>query len=171
MPIGGQTAGAAEYLRCGRNAALQIGPNKERPRARAKLAELEQRGRTDPEAYPDKDKEVYICDWLRARVVFANPTALAVFFWYLMAKGEENFSLKVLSVKNKLRFRPGDGPEGDTSASIQINVSLNSQGEPHVAEIQLVLENMILAKDLEHKYYEFKRAARLTDILKPVFPV
>ena len=44
-----------------------------------------------------------------------------------------------------------DAASQDTSASIQLNVSVESQQEPHVAEVQLVLQNMIMAKDQSEK--------------------
>lgn len=112
--------------------------------------------------YPEQDvKEKYVCDWLRARVIFANPMAMAIFFWYLNFKQPK---LKVCVAKNKLLSRP----EGDTSCNIHLNVRFDVQGEEHTAEIQLLLETFVIAKDLEHKYYEFRRATRLVEILEPV---
>jgi hypothetical protein len=38
-----------------------------------------------------------------------------------------------------------------------------------VGELQLLLENFVLAKDLEHKYYEIRRATNIKAMLSPIF--
>lgn len=154
-----------DYLVHGRHAALQIGPVKDVARAGAKVEEFLKRD--DLEQYPDLKRcpEKYICDWLRGRVIFAHPLQLTLFFWYLKSENtNENF--EVIACKNKLKERP----ETDTSVSFQLLVSMGSRGESHVAELQLLLDNFLVAKDLEHKYYEFRRAEKLSEILMPVFP-
>lgn len=149
-----------EYLVHGPNAGLQIGPIKEAFRVKAKVEEYGEEG--DLKKYPDnKCLAKYVCDWLRARVIFANPTAMSLFFWYIMYKVPE---LTVVACKNKL-LKP---PEGDTSCNIHLNVCFEVQNEEHTAEIQLLLENFLIAKDLEHKYYEFRRAKKVMEILNPV---
>jgi len=141
----------------GRLAALQIGPNKERQRVQAKLQEY------SGDRYPDAEcPEKYVTDWLRGRVVFASPTPLAVFFWFLLYGNE---GMEVVSAKNKLLVRP----DTDTSVNIHLNVRFSVQGEEHTAEVQLLLQNFVLAKDLEHKYFEFRRAGRPMEILAPIF--
>lgn len=155
-----------ECLVYGIHAALQVGPNKDRARASAKVLELNERGSEEADKYPSKYKEKYICDWLRARVVFAHPMPLVHFFWFLV-DSKDTTKLEVLTSKNKLMKRPSE----DTSVSIQLNVGINVHGEMHVAEVQLILEQFLCAKDLEHKYYEYRRALKLYELLAPVFPV
>lgn len=72
--------------------------------------------------------------------------------------------LDIVSCKNKLTTSPSN----DTSCCIHINVLFDVQGEQHLAELQLVLESFCIAKDLEHKYYEFRRAETLAELLAPV---
>ena len=38
-----------------------------------------------------------------------------------------------------------------------------------IAELQLLLQNLLLAKDLEHKSYEVKRSTHLPEILAPIY--
>lgn len=149
----------------GRHCALQLGPLKERGRAAAKVEEY---GKKGGEAYPDLHKARYVTDWLRARVLFASPKALSLFFWYLMRRQEET-GLEISLVKNKLQERP---VATDTSANIHINVEFKSLhgSARHTAELQLLLENFVLAKNLEHKYYELRRAQKFVEILLPIFP-
>lgn len=156
------SAMASDYVEHGQHAGLQIGPNKLLQRVRAKVEEYETE---EPDKYPSQDNLAkYVCDWLRGRVIFANPLAMSVFFWYLQFRVPK---FKVLLCKNKL-LKP---PKGDTSCNIHLNVRFKVQGEEHTAEIQLLLENFLIAKDLEHKYYEFRRATRLSELLAPVLEV
>ena len=38
-----------------------------------------------------------------------------------------------------------------------------------IAELQLLLQNLLLAKDLEHKSYEVKRSTLLTELMAPIY--
>lgn len=153
-----------ECVEHGRHVSLQLGPLKEHQRARAKVEDY---SRQSEEDYPDAAcREKYITDWLRGRAIFASPQALSMFFWYLVRKEAET-GLRIVSCKNKLLSRPsGD----DTSANIHLNVQFRCLGGAHhVAELQLLLENFVLAKNLEHQYYELRRAKRIGEVLNPIF--
>merc|ERR1711970_1492080 len=118
-----------DFIEGGRHAGLQVGPAKDRLRVQAKLDEY----REMKETCPDSDcLEKYVTDWLRARVVFTNPSALAVFFWYLIVEVPK---FKVLVCKNKLRKAPG---VQDTSCNIHINVQFKVQEDEHIGELQLI---------------------------------
>eukprot|EP00746_Dinoflagellata_sp_MGD_P029754 gnl/MRDRNA2_/MRDRNA2_17054_c0_seq1.p1 gnl/MRDRNA2_/MRDRNA2_17054_c0~~gnl/MRDRNA2_/MRDRNA2_17054_c0_seq1.p1 ORF type:complete len:245 (+),score=55.43 gnl/MRDRNA2_/MRDRNA2_17054_c0_seq1:79-735(+) len=150
---------AHEYEVAGKNAGLQIGPHKERSRA---LTKVEEYAKESEEEFPDRvNLAKYVVDWLRARVFFANPVAMAVFWWYLWSKAD---NLRVICLKNKL-VKP---PNQDTSASLHLNVRFDVQGEEHTAEVQLVLESFLVPKDLEHKYYQLRRSHRLCEVLAPI---
>ena len=60
-----------------------------------------------------------------------------------------------------------------TSSNIHINFRLKAEkfdgAVVIVGELQLLLENFVLAKDLEHKYYEIRRAENLKALLSPIF--
>lgn len=159
-----------DYLEGGRHAGVQLGPAKDRLRVIAKVNEY----RLEPDTCPATDcAEKYVTDWLRARVVFTNPSALAVFFWYLMF---EVPSIKIIRCKNKLIRDPlmkGASPKKkagipDLAWCIHLNVGFDVQGEQHLGELQLILESFCIAKDLAHKYYEFARAENLAELLAPV---
>ena len=65
-----------------------------------KVAEYRKEAAKDLEGLPDsRCAAKYLTDWLRARVLFANPETLAIFFWYLMFNVSE---LRVVRCKNKL---------------------------------------------------------------------
>ena len=76
--------------------------------------------------------------------------------------------LNVIRVKNKMKKKAMV-----TAADIHMNAELKlpvfDKIVSHTVEIQLVLENFVLARDLEHKYYEIKRCERLKEILPPIF--
>ena len=40
----------------------------------------------------------------------------------------------------------------------------------HLCELQLMLVDFLIAQDLEHKFYEARRAMNFTDVLAPLFP-
>jgi hypothetical protein len=154
-----------QYMLQGPNCGLQIGPNKDVTRVQAKVEENSPEDEDLLEKYPDRSNmERYVLDWLRGRVVFANPTALATFFWYLVYQVP---GLEVVACKNKLQKRP----DKDLSLDIHLNVRFSVQGDKHVGEVQLLFEHFLVARDLEHKYYEIRRATRLADVLAPVLEV
>eukprot|EP00746_Dinoflagellata_sp_MGD_P016216 gnl/MRDRNA2_/MRDRNA2_136487_c0_seq1.p1 gnl/MRDRNA2_/MRDRNA2_136487_c0~~gnl/MRDRNA2_/MRDRNA2_136487_c0_seq1.p1 ORF type:complete len:863 (+),score=111.87 gnl/MRDRNA2_/MRDRNA2_136487_c0_seq1:186-2774(+) len=156
---------ASQYIEHGANCGLQWGPLKDRVRAEAKVFEYQEEALKDPEGYPDsKCFPKYVCDWVRGRVLFANPETLAVFFWYLMYSVPQ---VRVVRGKNKLVVPPDKG----TKLDVHLNVCFDVQGEEHCAELQLLLEGILLARDLEHKCYTFRRSARLGDMLAPVWEV
>lgn len=145
------------YLAWGEHAGLQLGPIKSMERARQKLEEY-----SNEEQFPDQDgREKYILDLLRGRVVFGSPKSMALFFWYLVSGLIPG--IEVVRNKNKLCV-----PE-TTSFSLQLNVRISFSGIEHTAELQLLLESFVVAQDLEHKYYELKRAMSLNSVLSPIF--
>ncbi|CAD7925567.1 unnamed protein product [Amoebophrya sp. A120] len=148
-------------------AALGVGPPKDAARAGAKIEEI--LSEKDAEKFPDRDwcPERYMSDYLRARVVFATPAAVTGFFWYLLLYFP---GLDVIRVKNKMKKR-----DMVTAADIHLNLRIPVPpftGEKlyHIAELQLLLENFVLVRDLEHRYYEIKRANKFVELLAPVFP-
>ena len=60
-----------------------------------------------------------------------------------------------------------------TAADIHMNLKVPippfDENLYHIGELQLVLENFVLARDLEHKYYEIKRASKFAELLAPIF--
>jgi len=150
----------SRYIEHGKHAGLQIGPVKGHARAEAKVSEYAaEENETD-----DKNLAGYITDWVRGRIVCASPLALAAAFWYLQLWIPE---LRVVRCKNKLLKPPANN---DHALNIHLNVEFDVQGETHIAEIQLLLEAFLIAKDLSHKYYEYHRATQVHEILGPVFP-
>lgn len=142
-------------------AALGIGPWKDAGRAKSKVEEMLE----DPK-YPDKDTpEKYLSDNLRGRIVFNSPQPLVLFFWYLMYNIPD---IEVVRVKNKMKNK-----KMATAADIHINVRVKPhEFEDELAicgELQLLLEHFVLAKDLEHKYYEIRRAETVRALWAPIF--
>ena len=98
-------------------------------------------------------------------MIFASPQALVAYFWMMMFYVP---GLNIIRVKNKMKKKAMV-----TAADIHMNARLDfpvfDKMVSHVVEVQLVLENFVLARDLEHKYYEIKRCERLKEILAPIF--
>eukprot|EP00746_Dinoflagellata_sp_MGD_P141912 gnl/MRDRNA2_/MRDRNA2_74928_c0_seq1.p1 gnl/MRDRNA2_/MRDRNA2_74928_c0~~gnl/MRDRNA2_/MRDRNA2_74928_c0_seq1.p1 ORF type:complete len:811 (-),score=110.47 gnl/MRDRNA2_/MRDRNA2_74928_c0_seq1:86-2518(-) len=154
-----------DYVEHGAHCGLQIGPVKETHRVHAKVQQMKAECR--PDKYPTPGHHImekYIRDWVRIRVIFLSPVAMATFFWYLVCKIPE---LRCVQAKNKL-LKP---PTKDMSCDIHVNVRFDVHGEEFTAEIQLVLQHFLIATDLEHKYYQFRRTTRLSEILTPVLEV
>merc|ERR1719487_525846 len=68
-------------------------------------------------------------------------------------------------IKNKLL----KSPKEEAARTVHINVCFGVQGEQHTGEIQLILEDFLIALDLNHKYYEFQRASQFSEVLLPIF--
>merc|ERR1719463_354146 len=53
--------------------------------------------------------------------------------------------------------------------NVFINVQFEVHGQPHTAEVQLMLQDFLLTTELEHKFFEIKRVEDFRGLLLPVF--
>ncbi len=103
----------------------------------------------------------YVCDVVRATVVFADPYNLAVFFEML----PKHFSF----VRVKNRFTNPVGTSG--YRDITLNLLFEHDGQQMVVELQLALEMLLALKAYLHDFYEVLRHENLASFMatQPIF--
>ena len=76
--------------------------------------------------------------------------------------------IELIRVKNKMKTKK-TLTACDIHTNLKITLPEFGGRITVVTELQLLLENMVLAKDLEHKSYEVKRSTRLPEIMAPIY--
>lgn len=97
----------------------------------------------------------YVCDVVRATLIFADPYHLAVFYELL----PKRFS--VVRVKNRFASPVGDSGYRD----IMLNLLFEHEGLQMVVELQLALEMLVALKNYLHHSYEVLRHATRSSFL------
>ncbi|CAD7929899.1 unnamed protein product [Amoebophrya sp. A25] len=108
--------------------------------------------------------ERFITDNLRCRVIFASPSAMLVFFWYLVYSVEE---FEVIGLRNGLR-------NGLVVPDLVVTVKMavpEFDGELELlCEIVLRLEAYALTRDIEYTFAKIAHATSIATFLEPLFP-
>lgn len=145
----------------GKSCGLYVGPVKTKDRGAAKVE-------TDYVAdfrKGKKDKKPlarYVCDWLRCTIYTADPYVLALVYALL-----EKVTT-IIRVKNNFIATDGDEVKR-TNFLINFGIT-NDEGQEHIGEVQLTLQDYMTIKNEQHKFYEVERAGSITEIIfQPIF--
>jgi hypothetical protein len=119
---------------------------------------------TVEEGYPEQPGIRYVGDWLRATFYASDGAALALMY-YVVA----NAFGGCCKVKNKLAV---ESLPDEARISIMMSIVFK---DPHddfemVCEVQLIPQDMLTIKDIQHITYEVARAEKLEDVVgHPIF--
>jgi hypothetical protein len=137
----------------GLNTVLRCGPPKSEARMRAKVrGDYSAPGDSE---HPEDPRGKYLLDVARATFTFEDPYALSVFFELLKR------TFTVVRVKNKLADTEHLEPMERTNVLINVKVDDPMCGLPHIAEVQLILQDFALIKRTLHKVSAARHTARL----------
>jgi hypothetical protein len=118
---------------------------------------------TSSNGYPEQPGIVYVGDWLRATYYASDGAVLALLF-YMVAKEFGG----VAKVKNKLA--DADKPDSFRIAIMMSVTMVDDTGFEMVCEVQLIPQDMLTIKDIQHLLYEVDRAEKVDDIVdNPIF--